>query len=99
VKADIEANEEKAETTQAVGCPSETKTLHCTFGFKTQHQVKMLISGPAAIFICDECVDLCNQCVAGCFPDKSKLPSDKNFANETLAGAASANRRHVAGQG
>jgi hypothetical protein len=38
-----EANEDKAETAQAVGGPSETKTLYCTFCFKSQHQVKMLI--------------------------------------------------------
>jgi hypothetical protein len=79
-----EVNEDKAETAQAVGGPSETKTLYCTFCFKSQHQVKMLISGPSTIFICDECVYLCNQCIAGCFPDKSKSSSDKDLPTERL---------------
>jgi ClpX C4-type zinc finger len=76
-----EANEDKAETAQAVGGPSKTKTLYCIFCFKSQHQVKMLISGPAAIFICD---DLCNQCIGGCFPNKSKSPSYKDLPTERL---------------
>jgi ATP-dependent Clp protease ATP-binding subunit ClpX len=37
--------------------------LHCSFCFKSQHEVKDLIAGPAA-FICDECVDLCTLIVA-----------------------------------
>jgi len=44
----------------------------------------MLISGPAAIFICSECVDVCNECVAGRFPDKSKYPSDKKLPTKRL---------------
>lgn len=35
------------------------KTLYCTFCGKNQHEVKKLIAGPS-VFICDECVDLCN---------------------------------------
>jgi ClpX C4-type zinc finger/Glyoxalase superfamily protein len=34
------------------------KTLYCSFCGKSQHQVKKLIAGPA-VYICDECVDLC----------------------------------------
>ena len=44
----------------------------------------MLISGPAGIFICDECVDLCNECVAGRFPDPSKRPSDQELPTQRL---------------
>lgn len=40
-------------------------TLYCSFCFKSQHEVRKLISGPASIFICDECVALCNEYVAG----------------------------------
>ena len=35
------------------------KTLHCSFCGKSQHEVRKLIAGPS-VFICDECVDLCN---------------------------------------
>jgi ATP-dependent Clp protease ATP-binding subunit ClpX len=41
------------------------KTLYCSFCFKSQHEVKTLISGPAAVFICSECVDFCNDYMAG----------------------------------
>ncbi len=33
-------------------------TLHCSFCGKSQHEVRKLIAGPA-VFICDECVELC----------------------------------------
>jgi ClpX C4-type zinc finger/Glyoxalase superfamily protein len=35
------------------------KTLHCSFCGKSQHDVRALIAGPA-VFICDECVALCD---------------------------------------
>ncbi|MBO4396159.1 MAG: ATP-dependent Clp protease ATP-binding subunit ClpX [Eubacterium sp.] len=35
--------------------------FRCTFCGKTERQVAKLISGPGGIFICDECVDLCNE--------------------------------------
>jgi len=43
---------------------SLAKTLYCSFCFKSQHEVTKLISGPAAIFICSECLDVCNDYVA-----------------------------------
>ena len=33
--------------------------IRCSFCNKTQGQVRKLIAGPAGIFICDECVDIC----------------------------------------
>jgi ATP-dependent Clp protease ATP-binding subunit ClpX len=39
---------------------NETKTLHCSFCGKSSVDVRKLISGPD-VFICDECVELCNQ--------------------------------------
>ncbi len=33
--------------------------IRCSFCNKTQDQVKKLIAGPAGVFICDECVDIC----------------------------------------
>ncbi|MDX2345647.1 MAG: ATP-dependent Clp protease ATP-binding subunit ClpX [Legionella sp.] len=37
----------------------ENKVLYCSFCGKSQHEVKKLIAGPS-VFVCDECVDLCN---------------------------------------
>jgi ClpX C4-type zinc finger len=78
------AASDKAETAPAEGGSVPTKTLYCSFCFKSQHQVKLLISGPTGIFICDECVDLCNECVAGRFPNPSKRPSDQELPPERL---------------
>ena len=36
------------------------KLLYCSFCGKSQHEVRKLIAGPS-VFICDECVDLCNE--------------------------------------
>ena len=38
--------------------------LHCSFCLKSQHEVKKLIAGPGFIFICDECVALCDAIIA-----------------------------------
>jgi ATP-dependent Clp protease ATP-binding subunit ClpX len=69
--------------TDAVGA-SPTKTLYCSFCLRSQHQVEKLIAGHGGIFICDECVDLCNQYIAGRPPDRSKFPSDKELPTERL---------------
>ena len=36
---------------------------HCSFCGKNQDQVKRLIAGPGAVYICDECVDLCQEII------------------------------------
>ncbi|ALK88251.1 ATP-dependent Clp protease ATP-binding subunit ClpX [Limnohabitans sp. 63ED37-2] len=41
---------------------STEKNLFCSFCGKSQHEVKKLIAGPS-VFICDECIDLCNDIV------------------------------------
>jgi len=38
------------------------KMLYCSFCGKSQHEVKKLIAGPS-VYICDECIDLCNDIV------------------------------------
>ena len=45
---------------------------HCSFCGKPQSQVKRLIAGPDQVFICDECVDLCDQIIAEEAPASSK---------------------------
>jgi ATP-dependent Clp protease ATP-binding subunit ClpX len=42
--------------------PGSEKQLYCSFCGKSQHEVKKLIAGPS-VFICDECIDLCNDII------------------------------------
>ena len=37
---------------------------HCSFCGKNQDQVKRLIAGPGAVYICDECVELCREIIS-----------------------------------
>ena len=61
--------------------------LHCSFCLKSQHEVAKLVAGPGAIFICDACVALCDEYIAGRTPtvdhEQFKLhniPSDRLLA-------------------
>jgi len=56
-------------------------TLHCTFCMKSQHEVLKLIAGPGLIFICDECVGLCNTIIA----DKPLPPDEGKFKLQNIA--------------
>lgn len=42
---------------------SRNEVLHCSFCNKTQHEVDKLIAGPSGVYICNECVDLCNDII------------------------------------
>jgi hypothetical protein len=42
--------------------PKPNHTLYCSFCGKSQHEVRELVAGPT-VFICDECVALCNDIV------------------------------------
>lgn len=57
------------------------KVLHCSFCGKTQNEVRKLIAGPK-VFICDECIELCNELVIEEFNeelDKKPLPKPKEL--------------------
>lgn len=64
------------------------KLLYCSFCGKSQHEVRKLIAGPS-VFICDECVDLCNDIIREEIQDSSgeessdKLPIPREI-KETL---------------
>jgi ATP-dependent Clp protease ATP-binding subunit ClpX len=64
------------------------KLLYCSFCGKSQHEVRKLIAGPS-VFVCDECVELCNDIIREEVEDKSaslgdsKLPTPREI-NETL---------------
>ena len=44
------------------GKSDDGKLLYCSFCGKSQHEVRKLIAGPS-VFICDECVELCNDII------------------------------------
>ena len=44
------------------GTGDNGKLLYCSFCGKSQHEVRKLIAGPS-VFICDECVELCNDII------------------------------------
>jgi len=48
---------------------SEGKLLFCSFCGKSQHEVTKLIAGPS-VFICNECVDLCNDIIREEMPEE-----------------------------
>jgi len=59
------------------------KVLYCSFCGKSQHEVRKLIAGPS-VFICDECVELCNDIIREELEEKqatggSKLPKPKEI--------------------
>lgn len=61
------------------------KLLYCSFCGKSQHEVRKLIAGPS-VFICDECVDLCNDIIreevqeAQSESSAHKLPAPKEIS-------------------
>jgi hypothetical protein len=74
---------DQAERALSQGGSVPTKTLYCSFCFKSQREVRKLISGPAAIFICDECVGLCDEIIAD-RPISPKSPSPEELPTERL---------------
>ena len=52
------------------------KLLYCSFCGKSQHEVRKLIAGPS-VFICDECVELCNDIIREEMQDQSPTGSTK----------------------
>lgn len=57
---------------------SNEKLLYCSFCGKSQHEVRKLIAGPQ-VFICDECIDLCNDIIRE-ETQQGALPSSKSAA-------------------
>ena len=55
------------------------KLLYCSFCGKSQHEVKKLIAGPS-VFICDECIELCNDIVR----DEISADTDGKVAKSEL---------------
>ena len=66
--------------------------LRCSFCQKTADQVRKLIAGPA-VFICDECVDVCNQIIADDERMSERWKAEAEASAKVESGIAS---RHVA---
>ena len=69
------------------GKSDDGKLLYCSFCGKSQHEVRKLIAGPS-VFICDECVELCNDIIREEMQEKTstggnKLPKPQEI-NEVL---------------
>jgi ATP-dependent Clp protease ATP-binding subunit ClpX len=58
------------------GRNEDSKLLYCSFCGKSQHEVRKLIAGPS-VFVCDECVELCNDIIREELEDKSERARDK----------------------
>jgi len=52
------------------------KLLYCSFCGKSQHEVKKLIAGPS-VFVCDECVELCNDIIREEMEENAETPDQK----------------------
>jgi len=52
-------------------------TLYCSFCGKSQHDVKKLIAGPT-VFICDECIELCNEIIQEEISEKTEKSKDED---------------------
>jgi ATP-dependent Clp protease ATP-binding subunit ClpX len=62
---------------ESSGKDDKSKLLYCSFCGKSQHEVRKLIAGPS-VFICDECVDLCNDIIREEVQEsQGEAPSDR----------------------
>ncbi len=52
------------------------KLLYCSFCGKSQHEVRKLIAGPS-VFVCDECVELCNDIIREELESRAEKARDK----------------------
>jgi ATP-dependent Clp protease ATP-binding subunit ClpX len=58
----------------------------CSFCMKSDAEVAQMVAGPANIFICDECVSLCGEYIAGRTPDRSHyVPPERRSTEQLLA--------------
>ena len=58
------------------GKESDGKLLYCSFCGKSQHEVRKLIAGPS-VFVCDECVELCNDIIREELQDNDAAGSEE----------------------
>jgi ATP-dependent Clp protease ATP-binding subunit ClpX len=81
------------------GKGEDGKLLYCSFCGKSQHEVRKLIAGPS-VFVCDECVELCNDIIREEMQEKAasgsaELPKPQDIngvLNEYVIGQDSAKK-------
>jgi len=81
------------------GSKGDGKLLYCSFCGKSQHEVRKLIAGPS-VFVCDECVELCNDIIreeleetASTLSDELPTPKEiHNTLNEYVIGQKKAKK-------
>ena len=78
---------------------NQDKTLYCSFCGKSQKEIVKLIAGPS-VFICNECVALCNAIIDEALPDDiqraGEIPETEiELKAETLRAALSKYHREV----
>ena len=78
--------------------------IRCSFCNKTQNQVRKLIAGPAGVYICDDCIDICADILEEEFEDDEaaeavhpeinllKPIQIKNFLDEYVVGQEEAKK-------
>ena len=77
----------------------ENKHFRCSFCGKTEQEVDKLLSGPG-VYICNECIDMCNSILDGEFEHKggftaTELPKPKEikaFLDEYVVGQEDAKK-------
>src|SRR5665213_2246737 len=63
-------------TDDSRGRHDDGKLLYCSFCGKSQHEVRKLIAGPS-VFVCAECVELCNDIIREELEDRAERARDK----------------------
>src|SRR5213082_2037164 len=77
----------------------DSDLLKCSFCGKSQKQVKKLIAGPG-VYICDECIDLCNEIIEEELSETTELKLDElpkpveiyDFLNDYVVGQEQAKK-------
>jgi hypothetical protein len=97
VAAERQAGAEQARS--SADAPVSQGTLHCSFCGKSQHEVRKLVAGPA-VFICDECVELCTDFTDEPIRDEDLAPlmdasNARAMSTEDLAHYVERGRRGV----
>jgi hypothetical protein len=87
IEAAAAASAERSPLVKVQNAQRAPKTLYCSFCGKSQHEVRKLIAGPT-VYICDECIELCNDFV-------DDLHDEKELARLLESGADNASTMSV----
>jgi hypothetical protein len=78
----------------AIHHPVDAKPARCSFCDKDQDAVRKIIAGPS-VFICDECIDLCNDIIAEEYERDAALPRSSGSSPARLASVPGCALCHV----